>query len=95
MTPSLVCVPGSCFPRSRFTGKGRDTESGNDYFGARYYASSMGRMMSPDPGNAGADLTNPQSWNMYSYALNNPLFLDRSHWLGSLSSHPCISRVWR
>jgi RHS repeat-associated protein len=32
-----------------FTGKERDTESGNDYFGARYYASSMGRFMSPDP----------------------------------------------
>src|SRR5208337_3515915 len=31
------------------TGKERDTESGNDYFGARYYASSMGRWMSPDP----------------------------------------------
>jgi RHS repeat-associated protein len=26
-----------------FTGKERDAESGNDYFGARYYASSMGR----------------------------------------------------
>jgi RHS repeat-associated protein len=36
------------FSRSRFTGKERDTESGNDYFGARYYASSMGRFMSPD-----------------------------------------------
>ena len=56
-----------------FTGKERDGESGNDYFGARYYSSSMGRFMSPDPNNAGADINNPQSWNMYSYALNNPL----------------------
>ena len=32
-----------------FTGKERDSESGNDYFGARYYAASMGRFMSPDP----------------------------------------------
>ena len=31
-----------------FTGKERDSESGNDYFGARYYASTMGRFMSPD-----------------------------------------------
>jgi RHS repeat-associated protein len=31
-----------------FTGKERDTESGNDYFGARYYSSAMGRWMSPD-----------------------------------------------
>jgi RHS repeat-associated protein len=33
----------------KFTGKERDTESGNDYFGARYYSSSMGRFLSPDP----------------------------------------------
>jgi RHS repeat-associated protein len=32
----------------RSTGKERDSESGNDYFGARYYASTMGRFMSPD-----------------------------------------------
>jgi RHS repeat-associated protein len=34
----------------KFTGKERDAESGNDYFGARYCASSMGRFMSPDSG---------------------------------------------
>jgi RHS repeat-associated protein len=57
-----------------FTGKERDTESGNDYFGARYYASSMGRWLSPDPaGVAFSNLSNPQSWNLYSYVLNNPL----------------------
>jgi hypothetical protein len=33
----------------------------------------MGRMLSPDPGNIGVDRTKPQSWNMYSYSLNNPL----------------------
>jgi len=32
----------------RYTGKERDTESGLDYFGARYYGSNMGRWMSPD-----------------------------------------------
>ncbi len=59
---------------SRYTGKERDAESGNDYFGARYYASSMGRFMSPDPlGSFVADVSNPQTWNMYAYALNNPL----------------------
>ncbi len=57
-----------------FTGKERDTESGLDNFGARYYGSSMGRFMSPDPsGLAYADITNPQSFNLYSYVLNNPL----------------------
>lgn len=59
----------------RSTGKERDAESGLDYFGARYMSSSMGRIMSPDPGNIGANPANPQSWNMYSYSLNNPLRL--------------------
>jgi RHS repeat-associated protein len=56
-----------------FTGKERDTESGNDYFGARYYASSMGRWMSPDKAFADQHVANPQSWNLYSYTRNNPL----------------------
>ncbi|QNI31724.1 RHS repeat-associated core domain-containing protein [Alloacidobacterium dinghuense] len=54
-----------------FTGKERDSESGNDYFGARYFASSMGRMLSPDP--VGGSLANPQTLNKYAYVLNNPL----------------------
>jgi RHS repeat-associated protein len=56
-----------------FTGQHRDTESGLDNFNARYNISSMGRFMSPDPENAGAKPLNPQSWNMYSYVVNNPL----------------------
>ena len=63
-----------------FTGKERDTESGNDYFGARYYSSAMGRWMSPDWSEKAepvpyAKLDNPQSLNLYSYVLNNPLRL--------------------
>jgi RHS repeat-associated protein len=63
-----------------FTGKERDAESGNDYFGARYYASSMGRFMSPDWSEEPdptpyADLDNPQTLNLYSYVTNNPLTL--------------------
>ena len=57
----------------KFTGKERDSESGLDNFGARYMGSSLGRFMSPDPDNAGADPESPQSWNAYSYVLNNPL----------------------
>jgi RHS repeat-associated protein len=59
------------------TQKERDNETGLDYFGARYYASTQGRFTSPDPGNAGADEGDPQSWNGYAYSLNNPLrFID-------------------
>lgn len=61
------------FAPSRFTGKERDSESGNDYFEARYMASSMGRFLSPDPSNLSVDWWLPQTWNRYSYALNNPL----------------------
>ena len=62
----------------KFTGKERDTESGLDYFGARYYASSMGRWMSPDWANKPeavpySSLDNPQSLNLYEYVGNNPL----------------------
>jgi RHS repeat-associated protein len=61
-----------------FTGKERDAESGNDYFGARYYGSSMGRFLSPDWAAKVepvpyAKLDNPQSLNLYVYVLNNPL----------------------
>jgi RHS repeat-associated protein len=61
----------------KFTGKERDTQTGLDYFGARYYASTMGRFTSPDPKARSAKLADPQSWNRYAYVDNNPLaFID-------------------
>jgi RHS repeat-associated protein len=64
--------------RHRITGKERDAESGNDYFGARYFASTMGRFLSPDWSAKAepvsyAKLDDPQSLNLYSYVRNNPL----------------------
>jgi RHS repeat-associated protein len=62
----------------RFTGKIRDTETGNDYFGARYYTGSVSRFMSPD-WSAKAEpvpyskLDDPQTLNLYAYMENNPL----------------------
>jgi RHS repeat-associated protein len=67
------------FPTAyKFTGKERDAESGLDEFGARYYASTMGRFMIPDWSAAPtsvpyASLPYPQSLNLYSYVQNNPL----------------------
>jgi RHS repeat-associated protein len=66
--------------RYLFTGKERDAESGLDYFGARFLSSNLGRMMSPDWSAKAetvpyANLNNPQSLNLYSYALNNPVAL--------------------
>lgn len=60
-----------------FTGKERDTETGLDYFLARYYSGAQGRFTSPDPDNAGSYADDPQSWNGYAYGRNNPLkFVD-------------------
>jgi RHS repeat-associated protein len=57
----------------RFTGQMRDGETNLDYFNARYLSPHQGRFMSVDPGNAGASTGDPQSWNAYSYTINNPL----------------------
>lgn len=72
LKPMPLCLQ----PRS--PAKERDTETGLDYFGARYYGSTMGRWMSPDWSAAPvpvpyADLGNPQALNLYSYVQNNPV----------------------
>ena len=63
---------------AKFTGKERDAETGLDYFGARYFSSAQGRFTSPDWSATPqpvpyADLTDPQTLNLYSYVRNNPL----------------------
>jgi RHS repeat-associated protein len=62
----------------KFTGKERDTESGLDYFGARYYTNATGRFMSPDWAVGPiqipyAEFGDPQSLNLYSYVRNSPV----------------------
>ena len=57
-----------------FTGQIHDAESGNDYFGARYYSEYTGRFLSPDEP-VDQHPENPQSWNLYGYVRNNPLSL--------------------
>jgi RHS repeat-associated protein len=69
--PCSSLPPGQ--PR-RFTGKERDVESGLDYFGARYYESTIGRFTTVDPVHTWQkNLVDPQRWNRYAYARNNPL----------------------
>ena len=57
----------------QFTGKERDSETGLDYFGARYFASAQGRFSSPDDFFKDSHVADPQSWHKYAYARNNPL----------------------
>jgi RHS repeat-associated protein len=75
-----LTTTGSCGDASpmHFTGKQRDSETGLDNFGARYDSSQYGRFMTPDWSSVPtqipfADISYPQSLNMYSYARNNPL----------------------
>ena len=69
----------SCFGASpdnfnmKFTGKERDSESGLDFFGARYFSGAQGRFTSPDQPFNDQDPSDPQSWNLFSYGRNNPL----------------------
>jgi RHS repeat-associated protein len=78
---NCVPAPGSLAAADatehHFTQQRRDSTSGNDYFGARYYASSMGRWLSPDWGGSSpvpyAVFTDPQSLNLYIYMRNNVL----------------------
>src|SRR5689334_20496991 len=56
-----------------FTGQNKDTDWLQYDFRFRQYDPRQGRWISPDPaGLAAADPTNPQSWNRYAYALNDP-----------------------
>jgi RHS repeat-associated protein len=53
--------------RYRYTGKERDEESGLDYYGARYYASWLGRWCSCDP------IGIKDGVNVYMYVRGNPI----------------------
>ena len=75
--PATCLFSQACGHRSISTGKQRDSETGNDYFGARYYSSDAGRFLSPDWAAKAepvpyAKLNNPQSVNLYDYVGDNP-----------------------
>ncbi|MGH8489859.1 MAG: RHS repeat domain-containing protein, partial [Gammaproteobacteria bacterium] len=53
-----------------YTGKFEEPDLGIQNFGARWYDPRIGRFLAVDP--AGFDPQNPQSFNRYAYANNNP-----------------------
>ncbi|WP_369372024.1 polymorphic toxin type 50 domain-containing protein [Promicromonospora sp. Populi] len=61
-----VSAPGD----HEFLGKVRDTATGLTLVGARWYDETVGRFLTVDPI---MDLTDPQQWNGYAYANNNPV----------------------
>jgi RHS repeat-associated protein len=67
----------TCPQNYKFEGKERDTETGNDDFGARSYSSRFGRWLSADWSSVPvpvpyANLTNPQTLNLYSMVADDP-----------------------
>ena len=75
----LLCKGTVDSTEHHFTGKERDTESGLDYFGARYFTSDLARWMTPDWAGKPtavpyASFGDPQTLNLYGYVGNNPLF---------------------
>jgi len=59
--------------RQKFTAHERDAETNLDYMKARFFSSTQGRFTSVDPLLSSGNIHDPQTWNRYSYTLNNPL----------------------
>jgi len=75
-------ITGGVTNNKRFVGKEKDSETGLDYFGARYMNDKIGRFISIDPVKAVDEKTSktneklllePQHINTYAYAHNNPM----------------------
>ena len=64
---------GSDNIKKRFTGYEKDDETGLDFAEARMYQNRHGRFTAVDPLLASVSLTNPQTFNRYSYTSNNPV----------------------
>ncbi|MCG8461667.1 MAG: RHS repeat-associated core domain-containing protein, partial [Holophagales bacterium] len=64
-------------PVHKFTGHERDPgfhpETPLDYLHARYCNPVLGRFLSVDPARESGKADRPQSWNRFSYVVNNPL----------------------
>jgi RHS repeat-associated protein len=50
----------------------RDSATGLDYADQRYYASTFGRYMTPDPARSSAVPGDPESWNRFAYTRGDP-----------------------
>jgi RHS repeat-associated protein len=72
--------------RQDYTGYQKDDESRLEFAQARYYNTKHGRFTSVDPLTASANVKDPQTFNLYSYAMNSPYkFTD------PLGLKPCVT----
>jgi RHS repeat-associated protein len=81
--------------QTAFTGHKQNDEIGLIYMNARYYLGYINRFLSADT--IVPDQTNPQSFNRYSYSLNNPIkFVDPTgHYVvdGSDATYDCTNTL--
>ena len=89
---NLTASSGPVTNRFRFTGREFDTESGLEYYRARYYDSNAGRFLTEDPVRYKGGL------NFYRYAADNPVnFVDPRGlspvcaWTGSVAVQSWLS----
>lgn len=59
-------------PTFKYSGKERDTDTGFDYFGARYYSNKCYRWISTDP-IITESVEYPHEMNLYAFTKNNPV----------------------
>ena len=62
--------------REKFATYTRDSYTGLDYANQRYFASVYGRFNTPDLTGKGMGLSEPESFNRYSYVLGDPVNLN-------------------
>jgi RHS repeat-associated protein len=71
----------------------RDLEDSSEHAQYRQFSTNVGRWQSPDLYTGSYDFTNPQSFNRYSYALNDPANLLDPSGLFTLPTGPCDPTV--
>ena len=71
--PYGEAVANSLTSPDLFATYARDSGTGLDYAGQRWYTSTYGRFNRPDPSGTSAHIGSPSSWNRYAYVLGDPI----------------------
>ncbi|MBI4115394.1 MAG: hypothetical protein HY447_02340 [Candidatus Omnitrophica bacterium] len=80
---STATYQGTASLKHKFTGQEEDDTTKLYYYGARYYDPQLGRFITADP--TVQHPTDPQDFNRYAYARNNPIIFTDPTGLGWLS----------